>query len=29
MAVMSRLGRLLRGFMSLFISGLEERNPKL
>ena len=28
MAVMSRLGRLLRGFMSLFISGIEERNPE-
>src|SRR4030095_1036393 len=28
MAVMSRLGRLVRGFMSLFISGLEERNPE-
>ena len=28
MAVMSRLGRLLRGFLGLFISGLEERNPE-
>src|SRR5262245_16252086 len=25
---MSRLGRLLRGFLGLFISGLEERNPE-
>jgi len=28
MAVMSRLGRLIRGFLGLFISGLEERNPE-
>jgi phage shock protein A len=28
MAVMSRLGRLFRGFLSLFVSGLEERNPE-
>jgi phage shock protein A len=28
MAVMSRLGRLVRGFLGLFISGLEERNPE-
>jgi phage shock protein A len=28
MAVFSRLGRLFRGFMSLFISGIEERNPE-
>jgi phage shock protein A len=28
MAVMSRLGRLFRGFLGLFISGLEERNPE-
>jgi len=28
MAVMGRLGRLFRGFLGLFISGLEERNPE-
>ena len=28
MAAMGRLSRLLRGFLSLFISGLEERNPE-
>ncbi len=28
MAVFARLGRLFRGFMSLFISGIEERNPE-
>src|SRR5436190_21652033 len=28
MAVMARLGRLFRGFLGLFISGLEERNPE-
>ena len=24
----SRIGRLVRGFFSLFITGLEERNPE-
>ncbi len=28
MALFSRIGRLFRGFISLFISGLEERNPE-
>lgn len=28
MAVFARLGRLVRGFFGLFISGLEERNPE-
>jgi len=28
MAIFSRIGRLFRGFLSLFISGLEERNPE-
>ena len=28
MAVLARLGRLFRGFLSLFISGIEERNPE-
>jgi phage shock protein A len=28
MAVFSRIGRLFRGFVSLFISGLEARNPE-
>jgi phage shock protein A len=28
MAVMARIGRLFRGFLSLFISGLEEANPE-
>src|SRR5258705_12035528 len=28
MALVSRLGRLFRGFLGLFISGLEERNPE-
>src|SRR5262245_62505259 len=28
MAVMARLGRLFRGFLGLFISGLEEANPE-
>ena len=28
MALFSRLGRLVRGFFGLFISGLEERNPE-
>jgi len=28
MAAMGRLGRLFRGFLGLFISGLEERNPE-
>jgi phage shock protein A len=28
MAVFSRIGRLFRGFISLFISGIEERNPE-
>jgi phage shock protein A len=28
MAVMGRLSRLFRGFLGLFISGLEERNPE-
>jgi phage shock protein A len=28
MAVIARLGRLFRGFLGLFISGLEERNPE-
>jgi phage shock protein A len=29
MALMARVGRLVRGFLSLFISGLEERNPEV
>jgi phage shock protein A len=28
MAVFARLGRLVRGFLGLFISGIEERNPQ-
>ncbi len=28
MAVLARIGRLFRGFLSLFISGLEESNPE-
>src|SRR5512143_965284 len=28
MAVMARLGRLFRGLLGLFISGIEERNPE-
>src|SRR5438034_8059111 len=28
MAVFARIGRLFRGFFSLFISGIEERNPE-
>jgi phage shock protein A len=28
MALLARVGRLFRGFLSLFISGLEERNPE-
>src|SRR5262245_27372642 len=28
MAVIARLGRLFRGFLGLFVSGLEERNPE-
>jgi phage shock protein A len=28
MAVMARISRLFRGFLGLFISGLEERNPE-
>src|SRR5215510_2089220 len=28
MPVFARIGRLFRGFLSLFISGLEERNPE-
>src|SRR5215468_9699980 len=28
MALGSRIGRLFRGFLGLFISGLEERNPE-
>jgi phage shock protein A len=28
MAVMARLGRLVRGFLGLFISGIEQRNPE-
>jgi phage shock protein A len=28
MAVLARLGRLFRGFLGLFISGIEERNPE-
>jgi phage shock protein A len=28
MAVFARLGRLVRGFFGLFISGIEERNPE-
>jgi len=28
MPIFARIGRLLRGFLSLFISGLEERNPE-
>jgi len=28
MAIFARIGRLFRGFLSIFISGLEERNPE-
>src|SRR3954471_16618307 len=28
MAIFARLGRLVRGFFGLFISGLEEKNPE-
>jgi phage shock protein A len=28
MAIFSRIGRLFRGFLSLFVSGLEEMNPE-
>ncbi len=28
MAIFARLGRLVRGFLGLFISGIEERNPE-
>ncbi len=28
MAIFARIGRLFRGFLSLFISGIEERNPE-
>ena len=28
MAIFARLGRLVRGFFGLFISGLEEQNPE-
>src|SRR5687767_4228946 len=28
MAVFSRIGRLFRGFLSLFVSGIESRNPE-
>ena len=28
MALFSRIGRLFRGFLAIFISGLEERNPE-
>lgn len=28
MAILARIGRLLRGFFGLFISGIEERNPE-
>jgi phage shock protein A len=28
MSVFARLGRLIRGFFSLFVAGLEEQNPK-
>src|SRR5512139_3003531 len=28
MAIFARIGRLFRGFLSLFISGLEESNPE-
>ena len=28
MAIFARLGRLVKGFFGLFISGLEERNPE-
>jgi phage shock protein A len=28
MAIFARIGRLIRGFFGLFISGLEERNPE-
>ena len=28
MAVLARIGRLFRGFLGLFISGIEERNPE-
>ena len=28
MAIVGRIGRLFRGFLSLFISGIEEANPE-
>jgi phage shock protein A len=28
MAIVARIGRLFRGFLAIFISGLEERNPE-
>src|ERR1044071_5560243 len=28
MAIFARIGRLIRGFFGLFVSGLEERNPE-
>ncbi len=28
MAVFARIGRLFRGFISIFVSGLEQRNPE-
>ena len=28
MSIFQRIGRLIRGFFSLFVSGLEEKNPK-
>jgi phage shock protein A len=28
MAVFARLGRLFRGLLGIFISGIEERNPE-
>ena len=28
MAIFARIGRLFRGIASLFVSGMEERNPE-
>src|SRR5512138_1998320 len=28
MAIFARIGRLMKGFVGLFISGIEERNPE-
>ena len=28
MAIFARVGRLVRGFLGIFIGGLEEKNPE-